>query len=104
MRWSSSAADMPINCRIRCGGWIAIEYLALQKLLRAGLAGSRRAAVMEVLRRKVGVLANGARKRGKLRDAADFEAILAEFHLERTDDGERDSRLREQQRLSSTDA
>lgn len=80
------------------------RVLALQKLLRAGLDGSRRAAVMEVLRRKVGVLANGARKRGKLREAADFEAMLAEFHLERTDGGECDSRLREQQRLSSTNA
>ena len=80
------------------------RVLTLQKLLRAGLAGRRRAAVVEVLRRKVGVLANGARKRGKLRDAANFEAILAEFYLERTDGGEIDSRLREDQRLSSTDA
>jgi GT2 family glycosyltransferase len=80
------------------------RVLTLQKLLRANLAGSRRAAVIEVLRRKVGVLANGARKRGKLREAVNFEAMLAEFHLERTDGGERNSRLREQQRLSSTDA
>jgi GT2 family glycosyltransferase len=80
------------------------RVLALQKLLRAGLAGSRRAAVIEVLRRKVGILANGARKRGKVREADDFEAILAEFYWERTDGGARDSRLREQQRVSSTDA
>lgn len=80
------------------------RVLALQKLLRAGLAGSRRAAVIEVLRRKVGILANGARKRGKVREADDFEAILAEFDWERTDGGARDSRLREQQRVSSTDA
>jgi GT2 family glycosyltransferase len=80
------------------------RVLALQKLLRSRLAGSRRAAVIEVLRCKVGVLANGARKRGKLREAANFEAILAEFYLERTDGGEIDSRLREDQRLSSADA
>jgi len=80
------------------------RVLTLQKLLRCGLAGSRQAAVLEVLRRKVGVLANGARKRGKLREAADFEAILGEFHLERTDGRERDSRLREDQKLSSADA
>ena len=80
------------------------RVLALQKLLRAGLAGSRRAAGIEVLRRKVGILANGARKRGKVREADDFEAILAEFDWERTDGGARDSRLREQQRVSSTDA
>ena len=71
------------------------RVLTLQKLLRANLAGSRRAAVIEVLRRKVGVLANGARKRGKLREAVNFEAMLAEFHLERADGGERNSRLRE---------
>ena len=80
------------------------RVVALQKLLRAGLAGSRRAAVTEVLRRKVGILANGARKRGKLREAANFEALLAEVHLERSDGGEGDSRLREQQRLSPTNA
>ena len=80
------------------------RVVALQKLLRAGLAGSRRAAVTEVLRRKVGILANGARKRGKLREAANFEALLAEVHLERSDGGEGDSRLREQQRLSSANA
>jgi glycosyltransferase involved in cell wall biosynthesis len=72
------------------------RVLALQKLLRAKLAGRRRAAVIEVLHRKVAVLVNGARKRGKLREAASFEAMLGEFHLERTDGGERDSRLREQ--------
>ena len=80
------------------------RVLTLRKLLRAGLGRSRRAAVLEVLRRKVGVLANGARKRGKLREAANFEALLAEFHLEKTDGGKRDSRLRKDQRVSSTDA
>jgi GT2 family glycosyltransferase len=77
---------------------------ALQKLLRAGIDGPRRAAVLEVLRRKVGILANGARKRGKLREAGDFEAMLTEFQLERMDCGERNSRLREGQGLSPTNA
>lgn len=80
------------------------RVLALQKLLRAGLDGSRRAAVIDALSRKVGILANGARKRGKLREAASFEAILAEFRSEKTDGTERDSRLREDQRPSSADA
>jgi glycosyltransferase involved in cell wall biosynthesis len=80
------------------------RVLALQKLLRAGLDGSRRAAAIDALSRKVGILANGARKRGKLREAASFEAILAEFRLETTDGTERDSRLREDQRPSSADA
>ena len=118
--WLRIAVDMPIPLIsdalvIKRGGhadqlshsmWGMDRYrvLALRKLLRAGLAGSRRAAVIEVLRRKVGVLANGARKRGKSSEAAHFESILAEFHLEKTDGGERDARLREQQRLSPTDA
>ena len=80
------------------------RVLALQKLLRAGLDSSRRAAVIDALSRKVGILANGARKRGKLREAASFEAILAEFRSETTDGTERDSRLREDQRPSSADA
>jgi GT2 family glycosyltransferase len=80
------------------------RVLALQKLLRAGLDATRRAAVINVLSRKAGILANGARKRGKLREATTFEAILTEFQSEKTDGGERDSRLCEDQRLSSTDA
>jgi glycosyltransferase involved in cell wall biosynthesis len=78
--------------------------LALQKLLRTELNGARRTATLNVLRKKVGVLANGARKRGKMREADEFEAMLHEFELEATDDRERDSRLRQGQGLSSTDA
>lgn len=80
------------------------RVLALQKLLRGRLDGLRRTAALNVLERKVGVLANGARKRGKLREAAEFEAILAEFELERSDERERDSRLRQGQGLSPADA
>jgi len=75
------------------------RVLALQKLLRAGLVDSRRAAVLSVLRRKVAVLSNGARKRGKLHEAAEFEAMFAEFELGRTSADERDSRLRQGQGL-----
>jgi hypothetical protein len=80
------------------------RVLALQKLLRAGLGNSRRAAVLTVLRRKVDVLSNGARKRGKLREAAEFEAMFAEFESGRTNGDERDSRLRQGQGLSPADA
>jgi GT2 family glycosyltransferase len=80
------------------------RVLALQKLLRAGIDDSRRAAVLNVLRRKVAVLANGARKRGKLVEAAGFEAMLAGFELGRTNGDECDSRLREGQKLSPADA
>jgi GT2 family glycosyltransferase len=80
------------------------RVLALQKLLRAGLVDSRRAAVLSVLRRKVAVLSNGARKRGKLCEAAQFEAMFAEFELGRTSADERNSRLRQGQGLSPADA
>jgi glycosyltransferase involved in cell wall biosynthesis len=80
------------------------RVLALQKLLRSGIDGTRRAAALNVLMWKVEVLANGARKRGKMREAAEFEAVLAEFELERMDGGERDSRLREGQELSPANA
>ena len=65
---------------------------ALQKLLRSGLDGTRRAAAIEVLRRKFGVLASGARKRGKASEAAAYEDGLAEFTQEHHV-GARNSRL-----------
>lgn len=77
---------------------------ALVKLLRGGLAGTRRAAALAALRRKVFVFANGARKRGKTQEAAVFEAILAEFDQERIDVGERDSRLCQGEGFSPADA
>jgi glycosyltransferase involved in cell wall biosynthesis len=77
---------------------------ALQKILRVGLKGWRRAAALQVLRRKVAVLANGARKRGREREADDFEGLLDEFKQERTDVRERDSRIRPGQGLSPANA
>jgi len=68
------------------------RVLALQKLLRAGLDGERRAAALAVLRRKVGVLAAGALKRGKASEADAYEKILAEFAREHYV-GARNSRL-----------
>ena len=79
------------------------RVIALQKLLRGGLGGTRRSAALDTFRRKIRVLANGARKRGKVREAEDFEAVLGEFDLERTDGGERDSRLRDVQGVSPAD-
>jgi len=77
------------------------RVVALQKLLHAGLADGRRQAVVEVLRRKLSILANGARKRGKLSEAVKFEALLAEFDSENTHEGERNSRLRASEGFSS---
>jgi glycosyltransferase involved in cell wall biosynthesis len=70
------------------------RVLALQKILRSGLDGVRRTAARDVLRRKVLILAQGARKRGKEQEARDYEATLAEFTQEKIDVGERDPRLR----------
>lgn len=78
------------------------RVLALQKLLRSGLDGMRREAAIEVLRRKVEVLAAGARKRGKASDARAYEDILAEFTQE-NHVGERNSRLLDNERLSPAD-
>lgn len=76
---------------------------ALQKLLRAGLDGVRRDAAVEVLRRKIEVLASGARRRGKASEAEAYEDILAEFTQEHHV-RERDSRLLEGERVSPADA
>jgi GT2 family glycosyltransferase len=58
------------------------RVVALQKLLRGGLNGPRREAVVQVLRQKLAILANGARKRGKIDQAEKFEGVLADFDLE----------------------
>ena len=79
------------------------RVLALQKILRAGIEGSRRKAVLATLRRKVGVLVNGARKRGKWREADDYQALLREFEQETIDVGDGDPRLRPGQGLSPAD-
>jgi glycosyltransferase involved in cell wall biosynthesis len=76
------------------------RVLALQKILRSGLDGVRRTAARDVLRRKVLILAQGARKRGKEQEARDYEATLAEFTQEKIDVGERDPRLRAGERFS----
>jgi glycosyltransferase involved in cell wall biosynthesis len=76
---------------------------ALEKLLRADLAGERREWTIEALRRKVVLLSQGARKRGKEKEAAAYEAMLAPFIEESRHVGGAGSRLREKQRLSSAD-
>jgi glycosyltransferase involved in cell wall biosynthesis len=77
---------------------------ALQKLLRSAISAPQRAAAVEVLRKKVSILAAGARKRGKIAEAECYEAVLGEFDSGRSDGRERDSRLCEQQGLSPADA
>jgi len=52
------------------------RVLALRKLLRSGLSCEKREWVMEVLRRKTAILAQGARKRGREEEALGYESIL----------------------------
>jgi hypothetical protein len=80
------------------------RILALQKILLSGLSRARRMAALDVLRRKVMILAQGARKREKEQEARDYEAVLAEFTQEKIDVGERDPRLRAGTKFSSPDA
>lgn len=73
---------------------------ALQKLLRAGVSGEKREWVVDTLRRKVTVLAQGARKRGKELEARAYEAVLGEFIQEKKDVGAGDSRVRPREGIS----
>ena len=60
-------------------GMDRFRVLALQKLLRSGLDDVRRDAAIDVLTRKVEILALGARKRAKRSEAQAYEELLAEF-------------------------
>ncbi|MBI2366015.1 MAG: hypothetical protein HYV01_13565, partial [Deltaproteobacteria bacterium] len=73
---------------------------ALQKLLRAGVSGDNREWVVDALRRKIAVLAQGARKRGKESAARAYEAVLGEFVQEKKDVGAGDSRVRQEEGIS----
>ena len=76
------------------------RVLALQKLLRSGLHGKRRAAAVEALWAKVAILAQGARKRGKEEAADQYDAMAAEFDQESENVGDGCSPLRAREGLS----
>ncbi len=80
------------------------RVLALQKLLRSGLRGEKRIWAIRVMAEKVGVLAQGSRKRGKERDALSYEELLSEFIEEITYDRSANSRLWNKEGVSSKDA
>ena len=80
------------------------RVLALQKLLRAGLSGVKRQQALDALRRKVAILAQGARKRGKAEEARAFETVLTEFTQESYDVGSGDSRIRAGKSVSWADS
>ena len=74
-----------------------------QKLLRAGVSGEKREWVVDTLRRKIAVLAQGARKRDKESAARGYEAIPGEFVQEKKDVGAGDSRVRQREGISPAD-
>jgi glycosyltransferase involved in cell wall biosynthesis len=87
-------------------GMDRFRVASLQKLLRSGLAGERRQWARAELKRKVSILAAGARKRGREGDALAFEAIPAEFDQsfeEPLKDAEPSSRVRQGAGISSAD-
>ena len=87
-------------------GMDRFRVVSLQKLLRSDLAGERRQWGLAELRRKVAVLAAGARKRGREGDALSFEALPAEFDRsfeEPLKNAEPGSRVRQGAGISSTD-
>jgi glycosyltransferase involved in cell wall biosynthesis len=63
------------------------RIVALQKLLQTGLRGKKRDWVIEVMKRKVGILCQGARKRGREGEAVNYEALLTELVREKLDVG-----------------
>ena len=76
---------------------------SLQKLLRTDLSGEKRQWAIETLRRKIVILAHGARKRGKEEEAVAYETVLKEFIEESVDVGGADSRLCGGKELSPAD-
>ena len=76
---------------------------SLQKLLRAGVSGEKREWVVDTMRRKIAVLAQGARKRDKESAARGYEAIPGEFVQEKKDVGAGDSRVRQREGISPAD-
>ena len=80
------------------------RVIALQKLLRSGIAGERRTAVLRVMQNKVAVLVRGALKRGKAADAERYQAMLSEFAREIGDVRERVPQFCGVQGLSCADA
>jgi glycosyltransferase involved in cell wall biosynthesis len=82
-------------------GMDRFRALAIAKLLRAGLAGERRQWALTELRKKLAILANGAKKRGNPEAAQQFVKLGCEFVEELGDVGTRDSKVCKEERTSS---
>ena len=80
------------------------RILALQKVLRSDLDRSQEAAVLKMLRRKVAIVAAGARKRGREQEAQNLEAIVTELEQEKLNGRQRDPDIREPEGISAEHA
>jgi glycosyltransferase involved in cell wall biosynthesis len=106
---------IPISLVVKRGGhsdqlsrsiWGMDRYRvqSLRHLLRNGLGGEKREWAIEALKRKISVLCQGARKRGKEHEAAAYEAMLSDLLQERLDVGDADLRICERQGIPSADS
>jgi glycosyltransferase involved in cell wall biosynthesis len=67
--------------QLSCSVWGLDRFrvVAIAKLLRAGLVGAKRQWALDTLRKKIAILSAGATKRGRVKDACEFEVLLAEY-------------------------
>lgn len=77
---------------------------ALEKLLRSGLGGEQRNWVIEALAKKIAVLAQGTRRRGRESEALEYERLAAEFMREKVYVGPTNPDLREGEGISRKDS
>lgn len=77
---------------------------SLRNLLGNGLSGEKRQWVIEALKRKISVLCQGARKRGKEYEATAYEGILLEVLQETLDVGDGNSPICERQGILSANS
>ena len=77
------------------------RVLAIAKLLRAGLVGAERQWALDILRKKIAILSAGAAKRGRFKDACEFDAVLAELLKGSGNDGTHNSGICTDQGISS---
>ncbi len=77
---------------------------SLRKLLRRGVPEEKREWVLDALKRKVSILCQGSRRRGRQHEAAAYEAVVSEFLQERIDVGDADSPICKREGVSSADA
>ena len=77
------------------------RVLSLRKLLATGLSGPKRDWAIGALKRKIFVLCQGARKRGKEYEATAYESMLSEVIQETLDVGDGDSPICEREGIPS---